>query len=327
MSAPTTITSSDDFSWPASTSALTSIFTPAPSCLTQISCIPFHSETATSTTCLAVLAPATSGCDILRQTDVAFSPGVCPTGYTIALVKPGNARVPMTSAVCCPSSFNFGTLAAEIQTGIDNKLGCVSNFPTYGWTSIFALSGSSTTVSAARSTLFADAVSIGWDCDNTEVLGLLPTAVVDCPDFTPGTSATGGSVTISSPEASFGVTPSPGTDMDNTPGTDTDNTPGTGGLSAGAGVGIGVGAFVALLIVGGAAFLFMRRRKNKKPKEPTHEIMTTEEKRYPEPGHELAGSTTQHEMGETRAYRPELEAPNGAHELQGSGLKNHIPGS
>ncbi|KAF2829617.1 hypothetical protein CC86DRAFT_453235 [Ophiobolus disseminans] len=252
------------------------LFYPRSSALTVYSTSPDSRDTTTD--------PLYLSCQPLSSASV-YSPGVCPSGYTMAAVTQRNIKYGSNSlrywdANCCPSGMGFYRFA-----------GCGSSFSTpfqafapvtirrspdgsslsedffyYSYlTASLASSGtprpSSTTITnttiLARGFAIADAIYIQWevkDLPNFPVAYATSLASRIGVSFTPsGLSNTASPATFSrlATETNPGVSEPP---------------PSSSGLSTGAKAGIGVGAVVgAAVIIGiGILALCLRRRRRRR---------------------------------------------------------------
>jgi hypothetical protein len=89
--------------------ALTTIFTPSPSCLSDYYVIHLPEyDSLTSSGYVSLGPPTTSACLPLgwEVTSQYFSPGLCPSGYKIACsILNSIGSITETQAICCPSGY------------------------------------------------------------------------------------------------------------------------------------------------------------------------------------------------------------------------------
>ncbi|EED14671.1 conserved hypothetical protein [Talaromyces stipitatus ATCC 10500] len=231
MAVPTTITTSTT----SAIRALTTTFTPAVSCLTDLYL--YHVVSGGTVWDYRQLGPSpTSDCyppNFTPTSSAYYSPGVCPTLYSIAcsnVVSIGT--VTETRATCCPSC----------QTFTDGWPWYSTELCTYAatGTSTFLLTDTSTISTSTGAPNFnAYGIQIRWQESDTS---------------TP--NAASATTTASSP-----LSTSPSPVSTSTP------TPTSSSLSTGAKAGIGIGAGLgALLILAGVIFFGLRHRRNRAAK-------------------------------------------------------------
>ncbi|KAE9377936.1 hypothetical protein N431DRAFT_461505 [Stipitochalara longipes BDJ] len=216
-------------------SALTTTFTPAPSCTTDL-------YTVTSGTYYSIGGPSASisqcfpsGWQSLSQ---YFSPGVCPQGYTQACSDlSGSDVVTETRATCCPLNYNCYTLAD-------------TNFPGQACVSIF---------DAVETTVAIDAVALTTETvtlhPSTEAVNAFGVSIrYKAADFIFSTS----SISFSPISTTFGgsSSSSPTSSNFSAPVSTTSRL----SIGAKAGIGIGIG-LVALLVIVGLVMFFAQKRK------------------------------------------------------------------
>ncbi|KAI9043106.1 uncharacterized protein KD926_004609 [Aspergillus affinis] len=281
---------------PPSVPALTTTFTPAPSCMSYYMLPYSASEFACmvgdeSSPCQYLhLGPSTtSGClpsDWSSETDAYYSPGVCPTGYTEAcsnLVSVGT--VTETRATCCPSSYICQTDTYWPWYANNGCTKIVNTTEVYTYTTDDPDDGLITTTSKDPYGVNAYAVTIRYQSADH-----LP----------PATSAT---TTSSSPTSTASQT-QPAT-----------SSPDSSTLSTGAkaGIGVGVAAAVIILLVGAGIWFFRRRRANAAAELGSTEAQKpAQSSQYDKP--ELAG-TQVYPMAELAGNQP----------FPGQTLAHHVP--
>ncbi|PLB46485.1 hypothetical protein P170DRAFT_511244 [Aspergillus steynii IBT 23096] len=235
---------------PPSVRALTTTFTPAPTCTDNFYMLPYAASGFacmvgdTSSPCQYLhLGPSTaSDCmppDWSTGTDAYYSPGVCPTGYTEAcsnLVSVGT--VTETRATCCPSSYICQTDTYWPWYADNGCTKIVDSTEVYTYTTDDPDDGLITTTSEDKYGVNAYAVTIRYQSADK-----LP----------PTTSATTTSAPTSTTSSTTSTTSSAAT-----------SSPDSSGLSSGAkaGIGVGVAAGVVLLLVAVGFWLFRRRKAN-----------------------------------------------------------------
>ncbi|QGA15840.1 hypothetical protein EYB26_003501 [Talaromyces marneffei] len=240
MASPSTITTSATSAVPA----LTTTFTPAASCLTDL-----YLNNIVSNGFIwdyRQLGPAPTGTDCYPPKFAAtpsayFSPGICPTSYTIAcstVLSIGSSTE--TRATCCPSCQADKTAWPWYSTDL-----CTYEGSTTGTYLFTAQTSISTAIGLAN--LNAYGMEIRWQASDTSTPGATSA-------LTTASSALSTSASASPASTALSTTPTP---------TSTPTSPSTSSLSTGAKAGIGIGAAVsALLILAGIIFFIIRRRRN-----------------------------------------------------------------
>ncbi|KAJ6082943.1 hypothetical protein N7467_007078 [Penicillium canescens] len=288
------------------TLAMTTVFTPPASCSSSWTFEPSGANNIASGLLLQNAA-ASDNADpncfpsgythFGRQTaSIAYSPGVCPVGYTTANLVIHN---PVTTAQCCLSNFEYLT----VSMGEDSTYaGCTSMLPSGSSTivTVRQVSGESTQVSGPI-TMWAQPIQIQLQATDASL-------------FTTATS-TSASASNSATATATSTSTSTSTSASGAPSSSSGS-----GLSQGASIGIGVGVGLGgALIIAALAFWFFRRRKTKKNMDPSYQRAG-----HPEAS-ELGGSSQQtapESVGtHTRSTNPsELAADQGpkpVHELYG----------
>ncbi|KAJ6058184.1 uncharacterized protein N7446_007767, partial [Penicillium canescens] len=176
-----------------------------------------------------------------QMASIAYSPGVCPVGYTTANLVIHN---PVTTAQCCLSNFEYLT----VSMGEDSTYaGCTSMLPSDSSTivTVRQVSGESTQVSGPI-TMWAQPIQIQLQATDASL-------------FTTATS-TSASASNSATATATSTSTSTSTSASGAPSSSSGS-----GLSQGASIGIGVGVGVGgALIIAVLAFWFFRRRQTKR---------------------------------------------------------------
>ncbi|EEA20963.1 conserved hypothetical protein [Talaromyces marneffei ATCC 18224] len=222
MASPSTITTSVTSAVPA----LTTTFTPAASCLTDL-----YLNNIVSNGFIwdyRQLGPAPTGTD-------CYPPKFAAT--------PSAYFSPETRATCCPSSYSCQadkTAWPWYSTDL-----CTYEGSTTGTYLFTAQTSISTAIGLAN--LNAYGMEIRWQASDTSTPGATSA-------LTTASSALSTSASASPASTALSTTPTP---------TSTPTSPSTSSLSTGAKAGIGIGAAVgALLILAGIIFFIIRRRRN-----------------------------------------------------------------
>ncbi|KAJ5704508.1 hypothetical protein N7536_000197 [Penicillium majusculum] len=250
--------------------ALTTTFTPPPSCTTDTCMIENLSGTDYYTTTVTTgltgwwlnLGPTDwSTCfpsGYAQATDFYYSPGICPSGYWTAFQSAytSSGEAAETHATCCPINYSVQT-RSDLLWFTTNQ--CTSRHTELSvWT--YTKGGVVSSLTTTADGINAKGVSIRWRASD------LITATTTSSFQT--TTSTG----IRDPTATATAT------SKSTPTSTAQETPSSSsGLSTGAKAGIGVGISVgALLILAVIVLIWMLRRKAKKEDpspdgtEPTH---------------------------------------------------------
>ncbi|CAK7273609.1 hypothetical protein SEPCBS119000_005748 [Sporothrix epigloea] len=248
--------------------ALTTTFTPAPSCTINI----YQESFSTGLTCVVGtqvvpcnyfhLGVDSSTSDCLPSgwgtaSDAYFSPGICPTGYTQACQ---NVTGSETVATCCPTGFECGTNSYWPWW--------VTNFCTYTVTSGQVLAYTSsilgegevvfTTTDRGDQGINAFGIQIRYQSTDF-VSSSTPTSTPAPTSATAGTaSATGQTTGGSGSGSSSSASPTGGSSSDN----GGHSSSSSGGLSTGAKAGIGIGVALGVVaFLGIIILLFIRKRR------------------------------------------------------------------
>ncbi|PLB37064.1 uncharacterized protein BDW47DRAFT_132454 [Aspergillus candidus] len=190
-----------------------------------------------------------------------YSPGYCPHGYTSADVA---IQPPVTTAICCPSDYEYTTNPANTQ------MGCTSMFP----------EGETTTVKVRQAnnkrtrivgpiTMYAQPIIVAQEKHDL-------TMFVTSTDPEPSSTAAAPTSTTAVPTETD--TPTGPTGIhDHVAGGEKPETSGMStGSAIGVGVGVGVGGLALLLVLG---LFILRRKKQSKRKQEIDFYSQTEGRR------------------------------------------------
>ncbi|KAI9924607.1 hypothetical protein ASPWEDRAFT_28247 [Aspergillus wentii DTO 134E9] len=281
--------------------ALTTTFTPPSYCTTDIyPYVASNWKCGTSLCDFGRLGPSLdlncnpSGFTTDPATSFYYSPGVCPSGHTVARSHTANGTASETFSTCCPSSY-----ACQTETGwpwYSTELCTHATPDTSTYTVTFFTSGSQkTSTTAVGGGINAYGIRIRKGPDSASS----PASVSATPTSTQTFSATA-------------TNTSAGTTEEQT----------SASLSTGAKVGIGVGVGLAgLLIIILAALLFWTRRRARNsgvaPTQTQTQTQTWGDQR-PEFKNELSGAGMAR-PAEIWAPPPEMASAIHTAELEGNG--------
>ncbi|KAI3009023.1 hypothetical protein CBS147346_2458 [Aspergillus niger] len=179
-------------------------------------------------------------------TDMVYSPGWCPMGYTSADMVISQA---VTTAVCCISGFSYFTELEYQALGTLTYAGCISTLPSSSSTIVTVRQTDISTQVTGPITMWAQPIRI--EVQATDVSLFVTTT---------STSSSTASTTVAEPASTNSIVSPTSTATESSSAENASN-----GLSTGAEVGIGVGVGVgALCLLIGIAFLILRHYKLKR---------------------------------------------------------------
>ena len=252
MSHPTTITTLPP--QPASTRpqiALTTLFTPPPSCSQYVT---YDGKTLWQGGVSQLGDPACYPASFSNIFLSYYSPGVCPYQWTSAGSYPHPAGT--SNAFCCPTSYYLSTTSAA--TLLANFCFSLMTAPL---TNVYLVSSLSRgpipsnpntiTLSpnqVSSTTVYADVIQVEWRNVDTEVIDLMRLQTASA-TITSSSSASTGSSSQSFPTSTSPTSPT--------------QVPSSSGLSSGAKIGIGIGVPIFVLAVAAImALIFIARRRS-----------------------------------------------------------------
>ncbi|KAG8528151.1 uncharacterized protein KY384_007067 [Bacidia gigantensis] len=193
-----------------------------------------------------------------------YSPGICPDSWTsVGAIDHSSGN----DAMCCPNGY---FLTTSDQGILRNYCFSLFNTPLTKVYSMRSLQSGSipsnpslTTISPAKvsNTVYADVIQVQWQDSDQNIIQLMSQKDAEATMQSSSSSASPASTT----PAAASQTNAPTSTAAPTSSADS-------GLSSGAKAGIGVGVALGVLaIMALAAFLFLRRRKRRKPHDPASE--------------------------------------------------------
>lgn len=227
---------------------LTTIFNPAPQCFTD-----YYMYTTQTTYTYYVLGPPStslcqpSGWDSTLQ---YFSPGICPSGYSIACSSTISAgTVTETRATCCPTSW-----ACQVggDSGLLPWLSTISCTITAD-NAVTTRTRPITFINSGSTTIFPGTIDYGLNALGVSIR-------YQSTDFASTTSSKATATPTLSNSAGQTSSGQSRTPMSNGSGP---NAPHSTSLSTGAKAGIGAGVGVAALLVLGIAIFFIARHRKR----------------------------------------------------------------
>ncbi|OOF94904.1 hypothetical protein ASPCADRAFT_516275 [Aspergillus carbonarius ITEM 5010] len=170
------------------------------------------------------------------ETDLVYSPGWCPMGYTSANVIISQA---VTTAVCCYSGFNYYTEIVYQADGTWTLAGCLSNLPSSSSIIVTDRESDISTQVTGPVTMWAQPIKIEVQSSDLSLFVSVSTTFSVSETVSPTTATA--SVAVTSSATSGGR---------------------ANGISNGAeiGIGVGVGA-IAAFILAGICYLVLRHRE------------------------------------------------------------------
>ncbi|RAK97948.1 uncharacterized protein BO80DRAFT_413601 [Aspergillus ibericus CBS 121593] len=181
------------------------------------------------------------------ETDLVYSPGWCPVGYTSANMIISQA---ITTAICCYSSFTYYTELVYQADGSWTYAGCLSNLPSSSSIIVTDRESDISTQITGPVTMWAQPIKIELQASDSSLF-------VSASTISTTTAAV--NTTIADPASSNTATTSaPATSSVASSGSDN-------GISSGAAIGVGIGAGVAAaLILAGVCYLILWHRRARK---------------------------------------------------------------
>ncbi|PWY96237.1 hypothetical protein BO94DRAFT_529630 [Aspergillus sclerotioniger CBS 115572] len=173
------------------------------------------------------------------ETDLVYSPGWCPVGYTSANVIISQA---VTTAICCYPGFNYYTEIVYQADGTWTYAGCLSNLPSSSSIIFTDRESEISTQITGPVTMWAQPIKVEVQSSDLSLFVSASTTSTLSETVSSTTASTSASAT-SSATSGGRVT----------------------GISSGAEIGIGVGVgVIAAFILAGICYLILRHRKVRK---------------------------------------------------------------
>ncbi|OKL63661.1 hypothetical protein UA08_00386 [Talaromyces atroroseus] len=272
--------------------ALTTVFTPAASCLTDIyNLTTTIDETPWNYIQLGPTPTSNNDCyppQFTPATTAYYSPGICPSGYIMACSNIVSINsVSETRATCCPSQYTCQNENAAGWPWYPTEL-CTYGGTATGTYLVTAPSSTATYIGGPKFNAYG--ISIRWQLDDV----VTQTTFSSSSSFSSSLSST----ITSSPTLSLNTSTPESTS------TSTSNT----GLSTAAKAGIGIGTSIGIiLILFGMAYLIYRRKKRIASTATKHNHMSSYPKPLPNPNIYEQGEL---EDTQRRLYPHELDSKN-----------------
>ncbi|PYI09852.1 hypothetical protein BO78DRAFT_467656 [Aspergillus sclerotiicarbonarius CBS 121057] len=181
------------------------------------------------------------------ETDLVYSPGWCPVGYTSANMIISEA---VTTAICCYSSFTYYTELVYQADGSWTYAGCLSNLPSSSSIIVTDRESDISTQITGPVTMWAQPIKIELQSSDSSLFVSASTT---------STTSAAINTTIADPASSISATTSAPAASSITSGGSAN------GISSSAEIGIGVGVGVlAAFILAGVCYLILRHRKTRR---------------------------------------------------------------